>query len=84
MPAKEIVDKYEMKLVEENRVWKTNTGSFKAKYKAVARNMKLPNFSTKQEITTSVPKINPNSKKKQSNFGLDFLVANIIYFLNSK
>ena len=83
--AKEIIDKYEMKLVEDNGVWQTNTGSFKTKYKAVARNMKLPDFSTKQEIPTSELIINPNPNQKyKAIFGLDFLAAYGIDFLNSK
>ena len=85
MLAKDIVDNYEMKLVEDKKVWQTNTGTFNKKYKAVARNMLLPNFLTKQEIPTSLLSINPNPNEKyRAIFGLDFLVAKGIDCLNSK
>ena len=34
--SKDLVDKYEMGLVNDNRIWHTNTGSFKTKQKAIA------------------------------------------------
>ena len=45
----------------------------------------LPQFSTKRKIEPTELSINPNSNKKyKAIFGLDFLIANGIDFINSK
>jgi len=81
----DIVEIHGLKVKADNGCWTTNTGRFETNQKAVIKNLKLPNFTRKRTIKLSTLSINPNETQKyKAIFGLDFLVANGIDFINSE
>ena len=74
-----------MKLSRTNGVWSTNNGKFQTSHKATAAKIVLPEFSMNQEILETNRYVNTNtSQKYKAIFGMDFLIANGIDFINSK
>ena len=79
-----LVERHGLETEEDNGCWSTDTGRFNTSKKAVVQNMKLPNFTRKRIIKTSIFSINLNANQKcKAIFGLDFLVANGIDFINN-
>ena len=74
-----------MEISDDNGRWVTNTGKFETQKKAKMINIGLPEFSNKRIIEEAEMSINPSKALKyKAIFGLDFLISNVIDFINSQ
>ena len=70
---------------QDHGVWNTSNGKFNTNKMAIAKDITLPQFSSKRRINNTTLSINPNKGQKyQAMFGITFLIDNAIDCINSK
>lgn len=80
-----VAKRHKFELVKDVGVWNTNAGKFKTREGAKVKDLGLPEFSAKRTIPECTMSMNPNGDQKYAAiFGMDFLVANGIDFINSQ
>ena len=83
--VKSIAYGLEKELKKNNGAWTTNTGDFVTRKLAIAKEIGLPEFSRKRTIAAAELLLNPNNGLKyKAIFGMDFLLAYGIDFINSR
>ena len=83
--SKDLVTRHKLVTKKDNGIWSTNNGNFATNKLAVARDISLPQFTTKRRIKSAELSINPNQGQRyKAIFGMSFLLENGIDFILSK